>query len=312
MSARIPLVVLLGPTAVGKTGLALALAEAFDGEIVGADSRQIYRGLDIGSAKPTLAQQTRAPHHLIDVVEPDETLSLAEYQTLATAAIADIARRGRLPLLVGGTGQYLTALVEGWRVPRVPPDPQLRAELEQYAAEHGGDALFARLLAADPAAEAFVDGRNLRRVIRALEVTTLTCEPFSAQRRSAPPPYDIIQFGLTLERDALYARADQRIGAMMAAGFLDEVRGLLARGLNRRLPSLSALGYTQLAAHLLDGLPLADALEQTRFATHNYIRRQYTWFRGHDRGIHWMDASSAEPLLIEAVSRWLAGRERSA
>ncbi len=305
-----PLIVLPGPTAVGKTELALELAQAINGEIIGADSRQIYRGLDIGSAKPTTTQQARVPHHLIDVVEPDETLSLAEYQSLANDAIADIHARGLVPLLVGGTGQYITALTEGWRVPRVPPDPALRAELELFAQQHGTDALFARLLAADPAAEAFVDRRNLRRVVRALEVITITGEPFSVQRKHSPPPYAILQFGLTLERDALYARADRRIEQMMAAGFLDEVRGLLARGVDRRLPSMSALGYRQLCAHLLDDLPLADALEQTRFATHDFIRRQYTWFRGHDRGIMWLDSGTASGDLLESAARWLAERER--
>lgn len=312
MVDRLPLVVLLGPTAAGKTGLALQLAETFGGEIIGADSRQIYRGLDIGSAKPTPPQQARAPHHLIDVVEPDETLSLAEYLSLAQAAIAETAARGHLPLLVGGTGQYLTALTEGWNVPRVPPDAALRAELEDFARQHGVDALYARLLAADPAAGSFVDGRNMRRVIRALEVTTLTGQPFSAQRQHSPPPYDMLQFGLSLEREDLYARADQRLEQMMAAGFLEEVRGLLDRGFDRHLPSMSALGYRQLGAHLLDGLPLAGALEQTRFATHDFIRRQYTWFRGHDRGIDWLNASSAPDLPAQKIARWLDERARSA
>lgn len=304
------LVVLLGPTASGKTELALQLAERFNGEIVGADSRQIYRGLDIGSAKPTPEQRARARHHLIDVVEPDQTLTLTEYQALANAAIVEIAGRGRLPLLVGGTGQYLTALLEGWTAPQVPPDPALRAELEGFAAEHGGPALYARLLDADPAAADLIDPRNLRRVIRALEVIAATGQPFTAQRQRHPPPYEVLRFGLTLDRDRLYARADRRLDQMMEAGFLDEVRGLLARGVDRRLPSMSALGYAQLCAHLLDGLPLADALERARFATHDFIRRQYTWFRGHERGARWLDAEAAAGPLLDETGRWLAARER--
>jgi tRNA dimethylallyltransferase len=305
-----PLVVLLGPTAAGKTELALRLAQVFNGEIVGADSRQIYRGLDIGSAKPTPEQQARARHHLIDVVAPDETLSLAGYLTLANAAIVDIAARGRLPLLVGGTGQYLTALTEGWQAPQVAPDPGLRAELEEYAREHGKQALYARLLAADPAAEAFVDGNNVRRVVRALEVTLTTGQPFSAQRQRVAPPYTVLQIGLTMAREALYARADARLDQMMAAGFLDEVRGLLAQGFDRRLPSLSALGYRQLAAHVLDGVALDAPLEQTRYATHDFIRRQITWFRGHDSGILWLEAEHAGPALLEATGRWLEPQDR--
>lgn len=304
-----PLVVLLGPTASGKTELALQLAETFNGEIIGADSRQIYRGLDIGSAKPTPAQQARAPHHLIDAAEPDEPYSLADFLRLAHAAIDDVHSRGRLPLLVGGTGQYITALVEGWLTPEVAPDAALRAEFEVYAAEHGAPALFERLRAADPEAAAFVDPRNLRRVIRALEVIKVTGQPFSAQRRRRPPPWRIRQFGLTLEREKLYARAGRRIEQMMEAGFLEEVRGLLAEGYDRRLPSLSALGYRQLCAHLLDGLSLGSALEQTRFATHDFIRRQYTWFRGHDDGVTWLDAEQAAGPLLDAVASWLSQQD---
>jgi tRNA dimethylallyltransferase len=305
VTARPTLIVLLGPTASGKTDLALELAEAFGGEIVGADSRQVYRQMDIGSAKPTRAQQARAPHHLIDVVNPDEPFSLADYLRLARAAIADVHARQRVPLLVGGTGQYITALVEGWNTPEAPPDPALRAELEAYAAEQGSAALFARLRAADPEAAAFVDARNVRRVIRALEVIAVTGQPFSAQRRHDPPLWRVLQFGLTLDREALYARADRRIGQMMEAGFLDEVRGLLAQGYDRHLPSLSALGYRELCAHLLDGVPLDAAIEQTRFATHDFIRRQYTWFRGHDRDVRWLDATGAAEPMQQAVTAWL-------
>ena len=309
-SASNLLVVLLGPTASGKTEWALQLAESFGGEIIGADSRQVYRGLDIGSAKPTPTQQARAPHHLIDVAAPDESFSLSDFLRLARVAVEDVMSRGRLPLLVGGTGQYITALTEGWDAPAVPPNPALRAELESVVAEHGVDALYARLIAADPEAAAFVDPRNPRRIIRALEVMDTTGEPFSAQRRKSPPPWRIITFGLTVERDVLYQRADRRLDAMMDAGFLDEVRGLLAGGYGRALPSMSALGYSQLCAHLLDGVPLSDALEQTRFATHDFIRRQYTWFRGHDRGIRWLNTDEAAGSLYEEVAQAWSKRGR--
>ncbi len=302
-----PLVVILGPTAAGKTGLALQIAQALDGEIVGADSRQIYRRMDIGTAKPTPEQRRQAVHHLIDVVDPDENLSLAQYQRLAYAAIDDLHRRERLPLLVGGTGQYVTALLEGWSIPEIAPNPALRRDLEAIIAEQGLPALYARLIELDPAAS-FVDARNPRRVIRALEVCLETGRPFSAQRGKQAPPYHVRVYGLTLDRDQLYARADARLDQMMAEGFLDEVRELLASGYNPVLPSMSGLGYRQLADHLLGSLTFDDAVVATRNATHDFIRRQYTWFRGHDHQIVWHNVETLSPATVtDEVKSWLAG-----
>ncbi|MBN8634770.1 MAG: tRNA (adenosine(37)-N6)-dimethylallyltransferase MiaA [Anaerolineae bacterium] len=301
-----PLIVILGATAVGKTELALTIAETIHGEIVGADSRQIYTLMDIGTAKPTPEERARVPHHLIDLIQPDGDLSLANYQRLAYAAIDDIHTRGKVPLLVGGTGQYITAVIEGWSPPEVPPQPELRAELEAYAAAHGARALFDRLIALDPDAQAFIDPRNIRRVVRAIEVTQVTGQPFSAQRQKHPPPYQIQHYGLMLERERLYERADQRVDAMLAAGFLDEVHRLLAAGYDRTLPSMSGLGYRELAAHLLDGLPLAEAVTLTKNATHDFIRRQLTWFRGHDPGILWHNRDSVDiDALLHDVERRL-------
>ena len=210
MTGKPPLVVILGPTAAGKTGLAIQLAQALNGEIIGADSRQIYRYMDIGTAKPTPEQQQQATHHLIDVVDPDQNLGLAQYQRLAYAAIDAVHLRQRLPLLVGGTGQYITAVIEGWSIPEVPPNPALRDELESFAAAHGSEALHHRLQQIDPAAASAIHHRNIRRVVRALEVHAETGLPISQLQRKQPPPYAIIQYGLTLERDRLYARADLR------------------------------------------------------------------------------------------------------
>jgi tRNA dimethylallyltransferase len=302
----IPLIVILGPTAVGKTTLAIELAEAIGGEIVSADSRQIYRYMDIGTAKATPEQQARVPHHLIDIVDPDYNLSLAEYQTHAQTAIAEIHARGRRPLLVGGTGQYITALIEGWSVPRVPPNLALRAELEALAAAKGSAVLHQRLQSLDPAAADAIDPRNVRRIIRALEVCIVTGEPFSQQRHKIPPPYRIRQYGLTMERVRLYARADARLEQMMAAGFLDEVRGLLESGFSRDLPSMSGLGYKQLAAHLLDGIPLAEAIAATARATRRFIRQQYTWFKGHSDGVLWHNSEVVRAeVIIKDVTHWL-------
>lgn len=306
MTGKLPLVVILGPTAVGKTGLALALAQVLDGEIVNADSRQVYRYMDIGTAKPTLVQQAQAPHHLIDILNPDETLSLAQYQALASAAIDDIHQRKRVPLLVGGTGQYITGLIEGWTTPGVAPNPALRAELEAFAAAHGSAALHDRLRQHDPTAADHIDHRNVRRVVRALEVCIETGRPFSQQQRKHPPPYRVCQYGLTMERASLYARADQRLADMLAVGFLKEVKRLLDMGYNRSLPAMSALGYPQLAEHLAGGVALEDALASVRRATRAFIRRQYTWFRGHDSGIVWMDAEQLNlGELTDRISDWL-------
>lgn len=304
-TGRTPLLVILGATAVGKTDLAILLAQALNGEIISADSRQIYRYMDIGTAKPTAEQRAAVPHYGLDLIDPDERLSVAEFQRLTYAVIADIAGRGKLPLLVGGTGQYITAVVEGWTIPEVPPDERLRAELEADAQRHGAEALLARLYQLDPVTAERIDRRNLRRVIRALEVTLLTGRPFSEQRRKSPPDYAVRTIGLTLPREQLYAQADARLEKMMHAGFLDEVRSLLARGYSRDLPSMSALGYRELAAHLLNGLPLNEALEEIRRATRDFIRRQYTWFRGHDHGIVWHDrAQIALDSLIAELRAW--------
>lgn len=290
-----PLLVIGGPTAVGKTDLSLHLAAELGGEIVSADSRQVYRGMDIGTAKPTLAERQLVPHHLIDIREPNETISLSEYQQLAAQAMAQIHGRGRLPMLVGGTGQYVRAVVEGWQTPELPPQPGLRAELEAQAEREGKEAVFARLAALDPASAARIDPRNLRRVIRALEVTLTLGRPFSQAQSKAPPPYRILQIGLTRPRPALYARADARIEAMIAAGFVEEVGRLLAAGFGPDLPSFSSLGYRELAAHLAGEMSLDEAIILLRRHTREFIRRQYNWFSLSDPAIAWFDLETRTP-----------------
>lgn len=298
-----PLLVLVGPTAVGKTALSLRLAQRFNGEIVSADSRLFYRGLDIGAAKPTAAEQAAVPHHLIDVCAPDETLSLGEYRRLAYRAIDAIHARGRLPILVGGTGQYVWAVVEGWGIPEVAPQPALRAALEAMGASE-----LARWLAAlDPTAAARIDPRNVRRVVRALEVTLMTGRPISAQQRKSPPPYDTRLVGLRRDRPELYARIDARVDAMMSQGLLDEVARLRDAGFGGDLPSMSGLGYRQLLAHLAGKMTLPEAVERIKFETHRFARQQATWFRADDRRIAWFEADDTQAVTAW-VWQWLEGR----
>ncbi|MCP4415168.1 MAG: tRNA (adenosine(37)-N6)-dimethylallyltransferase MiaA, partial [Chloroflexi bacterium] len=214
-----PLLVILGQTAVGKTTLSLNLAKELNGEIISADSRLFYRGMNIGTAKPTSTEQAQAPHHLIDLCSPDETLTLGAYQRLAYQTIDRVLANGRLPILVGGTGQYVKAVVEGWGIPKVPPQPRLRDAL----AKLGGPELARWLHKLDPVAAQKHDPRNVRRVIRALEVTLVAGQPISELQRKSPPPYSICQIGLTRPREELYARIDARIDQMMAAGLLAEL-----------------------------------------------------------------------------------------
>lgn len=305
--SNIPLLVLVGPTASGKTTLALAMAERFNGEIIGADSRQIYRLMDVGTAKPNPAERARVRHHLLDVVWPDEPYTLAQYQAAANAAIADVWSRGRLPMLVGGTGLYVRAVVDGLAIPTVPPQPALRAELEVEAATHGPAVLHQRLAALDPATAASIDPANVRRLVRALEICVVTGRPLSEQRGRRPTPYRLLLLGLNAERQTLYQWADHRVEAMVAAGLVTEVEALVQRGYRWELPSMSGLGYREMGAYLRGELALAAATERIQLATHAYIRRQLTWFRP-DVRIHWLDATEPDlvPLACERIAGWQA------
>lgn len=282
-------VAVVGPTAVGKTAISLLLARELGGEIVSADSRQVYRGMDIGTAKITPREMAGIPHHLIDIRQPDEAISLGEYKRLADAVIEDVMTRGRLPLLVGGTGQYVRAVVEGWQIPEAPPQPELRRTLEEQAASEGKEAVFARLQELDPASARAIDYRNLRRVIRAIEVCIVTGRPFSELQTKQPPSWRIVQIGLTRPRQQLYARADARIEAMFDAGWVEEVQCLLARGYSPDLSSFASLGYREVAAYLAREYDLEEAKIRIRRATRNFIRRQYNWFRLTNPDIHWFD-----------------------
>ena len=282
------LVAIVGPTAIGKSKLAIRLAQIFDGEIVSADSRQVYRYMDIGTAKPSSEERALVSHHLIDVVDPDEDFSLARYQEMAYEAVSDIQRRGKLALLVGGSGLYVMAVIGGWHIPRVAPDPQLRHNLEARAAREGHMALYQELKQVDPDAARRIDPRNLRRLIRALEVCRISGMPFSQLQRSKPF-FRTLVIGLTTARDDIYRKIDSRVDWMMERGLVQEVEGLIKRGYSLDLPSMSGLGYKQIGLYLQGRIDLPQAVQQIKFETHRFARHQYAWFRLKDERIHWFD-----------------------
>ncbi len=309
--AKPPLVALVGPTAVGKTELSLQLAERLNAEIISADSRLFYRGMDIGTAKPTAEERARVPHHLIDVADPDDAWSLTRFQRAAARTIAQIHARGRLPLLVGGSGQYVRAVTEGWQPPAVQPDPRLRAVLEEMAQARGDGGpywLHEALARLDPAAAERIDPRNLRRTVRALEVILASGRPFSAQRRRVPVPWRVLVIGLTRPRPELYARVDARIEAMFAAGLLDEVSALLAAGYAPDLPAMSSIGYRECVAVLRGELTVAEAKALMRRQTRAFIRRQANWFKADDPRIHWFYAGAPDllPQVQQRIAAFLA------
>jgi tRNA dimethylallyltransferase len=284
-------------------------AQGLEVEAVSADSRQIYLGMDIATAKPTALDRSRLSHHLLDLVRPDESYTLARYQKDADATIKAIWSRGHLPLLVGGTGLYVSAVVDGLAIPAVAPDPALRSELETVAREQGTAALHARLAQLDPVAAGRIDAHNPRRLIRALEVCLLSGRPISEQQGTRPTPYQPLILGLSMERQALYQQADARIDLMLQLGLVEETRRLVAAGYGWELPSMSSLGYREIGAYLREETSLPDAVARFKLATHNYIRRQLTWFRSGER-THWLDASEPMDTLVamatELIIPWLS------
>ncbi len=279
---RTPVVLIKGPTAAGKSGLALRLAEALAGEIVSVDACQVYRGLDLGTAKPTREERARVPHHLIDIREPDRPYSAADFLADAHAAIEDIARRGRLPLLVGGTMLYFRALQEGLS-PLPPADPGLRARLAEEGARRGWPALHRRLAEVDPAAAARIRPTDPQRIQRALEIWELAGEPPSALQargRAGRLRRPVISLALVpADRQWLHGRIAERFRAMLAAGLVEEVRGLLARGLDPALPALRSVGYRQAVAVLAGRLPAGELEARGIYATRQLAKRQLTWLR---------------------------------
>ena len=303
-SSRPPLLAVVGPTAVGKTALAIAIAQQLDGEIVNADSRQVYTGMDIGTAQPTAAERRAAPHHLIGIRPPDAPISLGEYLPLAQAAIADVSGRNKLPILCGGTGQYVWALLEGWQVPAAPPDAAYRGQLERRADQEGTPALWQELRRANPQRAAITDPHNRRRIIRALEIQHHHGGNFGG--KAAIPPYRALVIGLTMARPALYARIDARFDAMMTVGLETEARNLAAAGHTLGQGPLSGVGYRELGQYFAGEMTLDEAVARSKTQTHRLVRRQYTWFKPSDARIRWLDVDTDidAGLPIDAALDW--------
>jgi tRNA dimethylallyltransferase len=303
-----PLVVtVVGPTAVGKSSLAIELALALDGEVVNADSMQLYRGMDIGTAKVSASEMKGIPHHLLDVWPVTHPAAAAEYQAMARAAIDDIAARGRVPILAGGSGLYIRAALEDLNFPKT--DAGARARLESSLAQEGAAVLHARLATLDPVAAAAILPSNGRRIVRALEVIELTGQPFSATM----PSYSVsarpaVQLGLTLPRPALDSRIAERVERMWADGFDNEVSSLVSLGLREGRTASRALGYQQMLRHLDGSCTLSEAREETVRATKRFARRQESWFR-RDPRILWLDPSG--DLVSQAADHIRAARSRS-
>ena len=305
MSVR-GLVAVVGATGTGKSDLAIAIGREFNGEVVSVDAYQIFRGLDIGTAKVTEQDRSAVRHHLIDIAKPDEAFTLALFLKAARAALEDIWARGKLPILAGGSGQHIWALIEGWQVPLVRPDPKLRQKLEELAAVSGPQALVTRLQALDPEAAERLDSHNLRRLTRAIEIVTHGGLPLQASQKRQALDASVFIIGLGLPRAALYEQLDIRVNEMFASGLVAEVEELRACGFADAGPLRGGVGYRQVSAYLDGEYELEEAIERTKNAHHRLARRQAGWFREADDRINWLLAGDgAHSSASLATSKWL-------
>lgn len=293
------IVFIVGPTAVGKTEVALKLAKRLNAEIISADSRYLYRDMNIGTAKPNQKELGEVTHHLIDVTDVTENWSLSIFKNQAIKSIKDTINRGKLPLVVGGTGQYIFSILEGWQIPELAPDFRLRKLLEDWESEIGQDAFFRKLEILDPQAARLIDKRNKRRTIRAFEVILLTGQLFSIQRRKQPIEYPYKIIGLTRERKLLYQRIDSRIDMMIKEGFIQEVKDLIKRGYHFDLPAMSAIGYKEIGLYLSGKIDLDESVRLIKKRTRQFVRRQANWFKKDDPRIMWFDLEITNEKHIE-------------
>lgn len=291
-------VVIAGPTASGKTALSIKLAQQFNGEIISADSRQIYHGFDIGTAKPSLKERRTVPHYLIDIKNPNQPYTVAQYKRAAIKTIRDIFRRKKLPIIVGGTGLYIKAIVDNLTIPKVKADPLLRRKLEQELQNRGLNFLYHELVKLDPEAAYIVDPKNPRRVIRALEIALGTKKPFSESRRRGKPLFDFLQIGIRHSPEELKKRINHRIDEMVNAGLVDEVKNLIKK-YPVGLAPFEAIGYREIISHLQGEISLGEAIQQMKKNTWQFAKRQLTWFRK-DKRIHWTKTQKEAEGLIRA------------
>lgn len=300
------LLVIVGPTAVGKTELSIQLAKRFQGEIISCDSMQIYKGMDIGTAKATAEERAEVPHHLIDIVSPDVSFSVQAFQQLARQTIHDVQARERLPILVGGTGLYIEAVTYDYRVPPVKQDAKLRQKYHALAEQQGNDALYQRLVKVDPITAQRLHPNDRKRVIRALEVYHLSGKPFSAYVQAKRAYYDsMVWIGLTMPRDQLYARINERVDHMISKGLVEEVKRLQEKGYDLNLTSMQAIGYKEILSYLKGEISFAEAIHLIKRGTRKYAKRQFSWFK-RMRNIHWFDMTKNE--VFEEIQQFVAGK----
>ena len=293
------LIMLVGPTASGKTGLAIRLARALNAEIISADSRYLYRQLSSGTAKPTPEELAEVPHHLINCADLEKPWSIGEYKEKAENLILNLNAEGKLPILTGGTGQYIRAIRQNWQIPELEPDERMRSVLEAIGNEIGFEKLHENLEVLDSEATSFIDYRNLRRTVRALEVIFKTGIRFSQIRSKETSLFDSLIIGLEWNREELYQRIDARIEQMLEEGFLDEVRDLLHRGYKEALLKMRVIGFSELISFLDGEISLEDALVLIKRNTRKYVRRQVNWFKPSDPEIHWLNAK--DPDILEKM-----------
>ena len=310
MDSKQKLLVIIGPTAVGKTNLSIEMAKQYNGEIISGDSMQIYRGMDIGTAKITKEEMQGIPHHLIDIKEPEENFSVAEFQLLVRAKINEIAKRGKLPIIVGGTGLYIQSVIYDYQFSDVPGDEAFRLELEERVKRIGNDALYKELQAVDPESAAQIHPNNVRRVIRALEIFHLTGKTMQEYQRKQQPDlmYETALVGLTMDREKLYERINLRVDIMVKQGLLDEVKSLYNQGL-RDCQSIQAIGYKEIYDYLDEKVTWDVAVEQLKQNSRRYAKRQLTWFRN-KMDVKWFDMTYVNDLAkkIAEISQYVEGK----
>lgn len=310
MHKREKLVVIIGPTAVGKTDLSLELAEQFDGEIISGDSMQVYREMNIGTAKAAPEELARVPHHLIDIISPSDEYSVAQFQDSATRLITEINQRGHLPFIVGGTGLYIESVTHRFQFSQTSQDPELRDRLQRLADTEGVEALHSRLAAVDPVTAERLHPNDVKRVIRALEIYECSGYKMSDfQLRAQYSPYDLVIIGLTMDREKLYQRINHRVDLMMEAGLVEEVRSLLDRGYDASLVSMQGLGYKEVIPYLYGEVTLEKAINDIKQRTRHFAKRQLSWFRRMPQ-IQWFDMTNPaeQPNNVQTIKQILAGK----